>query len=230
MKQEKTGFIYIWFDKKRKMYYIGCHWGTLDDGYICSSDRMRKAYRRRPNDFKRRILKHNIERECLLEEEYKLLFLIKDEELGKKYYNLSRRHFGHWSNNESQKMSVGKKISAIQKGRKLTEEWKSNISASRKGKPCTHEWKDESREKMRQHNLGKKHSQETIEKRSESIRNKKHKRKIGICFVCGKSSSINTLARNHNDNCGIKRTVSDETKEKMRQAKLGKPSNRRKKV
>ena len=34
---EKTGFIYIWFDTKRKMYYIGCHVGKEDDGYICSS-------------------------------------------------------------------------------------------------------------------------------------------------------------------------------------------------
>ena len=27
---EKTGFIYIWYDRKRKMYYIGCHLGTED--------------------------------------------------------------------------------------------------------------------------------------------------------------------------------------------------------
>ena len=43
---EKYGFVYIWYDKKRKMYYIGSHWGTDDDGYICSSNRMRDAYRR----------------------------------------------------------------------------------------------------------------------------------------------------------------------------------------
>ena len=47
--QEKYGFIYIWYDNFRKMYYIGRHWGTEDDGYICSSNRMRDAYRRRPN-------------------------------------------------------------------------------------------------------------------------------------------------------------------------------------
>ena len=85
------GFIYIWYDRKRNMYYIGCHWGTEDDGYICSNNRMRDAYRRRPNDFKRRIIQNGITRENLLEEEYKWLQLIPDNQLGKKYYNL-RKH------------------------------------------------------------------------------------------------------------------------------------------
>lgn len=90
---QKYGFVYLWYDRKRKMYYIGCHWGTVDDGYICSSKRMRDAYRRRTLDFKRRILKRNISKESLLEEEYKWLQLIKDDELGKKYYNLRKEGF-----------------------------------------------------------------------------------------------------------------------------------------
>ena len=53
---EKYGFIYIWRDRKHKRYYIGSHWGTEDDGYICSSPWMSQAYKHRPNDFKRRIL------------------------------------------------------------------------------------------------------------------------------------------------------------------------------
>ena len=75
---KKYGFVYIWYDRKRKMYYIGCHWGTTNDGYICSSKRMRDNYRNRPQDFKRRILRSNIEREKLLEEEFKWLDLIGD--------------------------------------------------------------------------------------------------------------------------------------------------------
>ena len=55
---EKYGFVYIWRDRKHKMFYIGCHWGTEDDGYVCSSNRMRNAYNRRPNDFKRKIISH----------------------------------------------------------------------------------------------------------------------------------------------------------------------------
>ena len=64
---EKYGFVYIWFDKKHKMYYIGCHWGTETDGYICSSNRMKNAYRRRPKDFKRKILENVNDRKTLLE-------------------------------------------------------------------------------------------------------------------------------------------------------------------
>lgn len=42
---EKYGFVYIWRDKKHNRYYIGCHWGTTDDGYICSSPWMKQAYK-----------------------------------------------------------------------------------------------------------------------------------------------------------------------------------------
>lgn len=37
------GFVYIWYDRKRKLYYIGSHKGNINDGYICSSNRMRNA-------------------------------------------------------------------------------------------------------------------------------------------------------------------------------------------
>jgi hypothetical protein len=107
----KEGFVYIWLDRKRKMYYVGCHWGNIDDGYICSSNRMRDAYRRRPHSFKRRILKRYIVRDKLLEEEYKWLKLIPNEKLGKKYYNLSNRHFGHWSANSKSYITTTEKIS-----------------------------------------------------------------------------------------------------------------------
>lgn len=59
MRHKKTptsGFVYIWRDRKHKRYYIGSHWGTPDDGYICSSPWMRQAYKHRPLDFKRRVL------------------------------------------------------------------------------------------------------------------------------------------------------------------------------
>ena len=67
---EKHGFVYIWYDAKHHRYYVGCHWGNENDGYICSSNWMREAYRDRPEDFKRRILTKNIEsRPALYEEE-----------------------------------------------------------------------------------------------------------------------------------------------------------------
>lgn len=109
---QKYGFVYIWYDRKRKMYYIGCHWGSVNDGYICSSNRMRDAYRRRPQDFKRKILKTNISiREQIFEEEHKWFSLIKDEELGKKYYNLRKHKWGHWTTDVNSKLTISEKIS-----------------------------------------------------------------------------------------------------------------------
>lgn len=123
---EKYGFVYIWFDSKRKMYYIGCHWGTKDDGYICSSTRMRNVYRRRPQDFKRRILTLvYTNKNDLYEEEHRWFSLIKDKELGKKYYNLRKHKWGHWSSDVSSKLTVSEKIKEHHKSeefRKLASE------------------------------------------------------------------------------------------------------------
>ncbi len=136
---EKYGFIYIWYDRKRKMYYIGCHWGTEHDGYICSSNRMREAYRSRPDDFKRRIIQRYISREKLLDEEHKWLSLIPDKELGKQYYNHTKHHFGHWSD-RADSDKIRKKAGEKNKGRKhnLSEEERKErgkrISESKKRK------------------------------------------------------------------------------------------------
>lgn len=127
---QKTGFVYIWYDRKHKMYYIGCHWGTEEDGYICSNNRMREAYRRRPADFKRRILKKNIERMHLLDEELKWLHMIKDEELRIKYYNIRKTK---WDN------FINKPICL--KGRKLSEETKQKIRIARTKQIITPEHK-----------------------------------------------------------------------------------------
>jgi hypothetical protein len=115
---EKYGFVYIWFDKKRKMYYIGAHWGTINDGYICSSNRMRDAYRRRPDDFKRRILTMiYTNRKDVFDEEHRFLSMIKKEELGKKYYNLHIKYLDHWLNDEIKTKSAIEKIKKAHKGK-----------------------------------------------------------------------------------------------------------------
>jgi hypothetical protein len=126
------------------MYYIGCHWGYEDDGYICSSNRMRDAYRRRPLDFNRRIItKIYSSRQELLEIENKYLSLIKDEELGKKYYNITKYMNGHWTTDTDKRLSIGEKISKANKGKygdknnfygKIhTNESKKKMSKSHKG-------------------------------------------------------------------------------------------------
>jgi hypothetical protein len=139
---EKYGFVYLWYDRKHKRYYVGSHWGSEDDGYICSSNWMRDAYRRRREDFKRRILSRvNTTRQELLDEEHKWLNLIKIEELGKRYYNLRTWHQGHWTTIENT-LSIREKISKANKGRKLlprSDEYKKKISKANKGRKQTPE-------------------------------------------------------------------------------------------
>lgn len=130
--QEKCGFVYLWLDKKHKRYYVGCHWGHVKDGYVCSSDWMTKAYKRRPQDFKRRILATiTTNRAELLEEEYRWLQMIKPEEIKVRYYNLNTHHHGHWSTDDAKRERIGKEHSSKMKGRKAP--WNS--------KPCPEEKK-----------------------------------------------------------------------------------------
>lgn len=86
-----SGFVYVWFDRKHRRFYVGCHWGMPNDGYVCSSDWMRAAYRRRPTDFKRRIIATiSTCREDMFIEERRWIGMIRDEQLGKRFYNLRK--------------------------------------------------------------------------------------------------------------------------------------------
>ena len=187
---EKYGFVYIWFDRKHKRYYIGCRWGNENDGYVCSSSWMKQGYKRRPDDFKRKILSRiYTNKKDLLEEEYKWLSKIGAEELGKKYYNLHNHYFGHWSSEEQSKLTVGKKISKAHKsnpnhgswskGKLLSEETKKKISKSTSNaligyydkNPRTHETRkkisNNSKRLQAEGKIGmrgKKHTKETLEK------------------------------------------------------------------
>jgi len=108
---KKYGFVYIWYDRKHKKFYIGSHWGIESDGYICSSRWMRKSYNRRKSDFKRRIISRIYTTKLeLLDEEYRWLSMIPIEELGKKYYNLTQHRNGHWTAEEYEK-DIKKRIS-----------------------------------------------------------------------------------------------------------------------
>lgn len=93
--EERHGFVYIWMDKKYNKFYVGSHVGEFNDGYVCSSKTMRQAYSRRPEDFKRRILYTQTgTRQALLSEESRWLSFMRDDELGKRYYNKEKKTFG----------------------------------------------------------------------------------------------------------------------------------------
>lgn len=81
-------FLYVWYDKYRKMFYIGMHEGDITDGYISSSRWFNGEQQYRPNDFRRKIIKTFNDRNSAIREEARLLHMIKESEFGKKYYNL----------------------------------------------------------------------------------------------------------------------------------------------
>lgn len=206
---EKYGFVYIWYDRKHKRYYIGCRWGNENDGYICSSTWMKNSYNRRPQDFKRRILVSNISnRKDLLEQEYNWLQKIRDEDIGTRYYNLSKRHFGHWSIDHNRRQSVGEKISAANKG---------NMTAWNKGK----HWSDEAKHKMSIAKLNKPSprkgvilSEETKRKVSES----KKGQRIGITHSDEAKKKMSLAHKG--------KVFSDEHRYNMSLAKQGTKPNR----
>lgn len=171
---EKYGFVYIWYDRKHKRYYVGCHWGTIDDGYICSSSWMKKAYKIRPEDFKRRILKTNLTREQMYLEEQIYFNTIKPEEIKTKYYNLSLSSKDPWHKHPLKNKSIGQKISASKKGKntgprdpsvgKKISEAKKTAFAARGG------MSEEHKEKLRQAKLGKKHTEKWKKCNSERMK------------------------------------------------------------
>lgn len=115
-----SGFVYIWRDRKTNRYYVGSHWGPDDDGYVCSSKWMRNAYRRRPADFKRRIVARvSTNRQDLFDEEHRWLSMIKPEELGQRYYNMKIWSTGH-----------------SRRGERMTDEQRMRISRGQMGHPA----------------------------------------------------------------------------------------------
>lgn len=212
---EKYGFVYIWRDRKNNRYYVGCHWGTEDDGYICSSNWMRMSHKRRPQDFKRRIVaKIFTDRKDLLEEEQRWLDMINEDKIKPhnnkpRYYNLRlKADFNFWWADEERRKEViskchppsqREKMSKIMTGRIVTEETK---------------------EKLRQINLGKKLSEETKKKISK---NNSSRRPEVIAKIQasrkGYRHSEETKAKMRGKNNGFYgRKHSEESKAKMRKA------------
>lgn len=144
---KKSGFIYIWYDKKHKRYYVGSHWGAEDDGYVCSSTWMRNAYKMRPNDFRRRILKRVYTSKLDLHaEEHRYLQMMKPEELkGIRYYNISNSVKNLWHKYPEQVKTIGQKITLANTGKKMSSYWSDpigrgqKISAAKKGVKCSDE-------------------------------------------------------------------------------------------
>ena len=218
---EKYGFVYIWFDRKHKRYYVGAHWGTENDGYICSSPWMKQAYSHRPDDFKRKILKTKIcNRVDMFLEEQRYFSMMKPEELKTRYYNLNIKNNGHWSNDEHKIKTLKEKLSQKTKEAMnrpevrekylagLTKrdngasrpEVRAKMSASNKGKNTG---KDNSKSLAMAHaaNRGRNISQEHKNKIKESGHfNKLNSMKVS-CIYCDAIANPGNIGRYHNEKC-----------------------------
>jgi len=110
MAKEKYGFVYLWRDRKHNRYYIGCHWGNVNDGYICSSTWMKQAYSHRPQDFRRRILVTNIlTKKEMFYKEQEFFNKIKPEEVKNRYYNIHITNNTTWHMDEEKVKSVAER-------------------------------------------------------------------------------------------------------------------------
>ena len=219
---EKYGFVYIWRDRKHNRYYIGSHWGTEDDGYVCSSKWLMQAYKRRREDFKRRIIKRIYStRMDLLNEEFKWLSLIKEHEIKIRYYNLNIKATGHWTAYPENVKTIQEKISiktkeAMQRpevrqkyeeGLKTRDcrssdlEVRAKISASMKGKNRGVLNKLESLSKSWEANRGKSLSQDHKDKiKSAGIFTQLNNTRV-TCIVCGVEGNPGNIGRYHNNKC-----------------------------
>lgn len=104
-KKDYFGYVYLWHDRKRKMYYLGGHVGSIEDNYVCSSSYMLNAYKKRPEDFKMRVITYIKEnnKELLREREQYYLDMIDESELStsknvmtrtNRYYNMKKNSVG----------------------------------------------------------------------------------------------------------------------------------------
>jgi hypothetical protein len=218
--QEKYGFVYIWFDRKHKRYYIGMHWGTEDDGYVCSSNWMRDAYKRRTTDFKRKILERvYTNRNDLYHREKYWLSLIKENELKVRYYNLSKNVNDTWLNEEniiSRKEKISIRTKEAMQRPEIREKYLNSLT-TRDTKSSDIEVREKRRNSMIGKNVGKDVSKAvkiSAEMRRGVKLSEQHKQKIKnagtfslinnkkvSCIHCGFIGNPGNIGRYHNDRC-----------------------------
>jgi len=218
---EKYGFVYIWFDRKHKRYYIGCHWGRENDGYICSSPWMKQAYNHRPQDFKRRIIKTNIQnRTNMFLEEQHYFDMIKPEELRNRYYNLNIKNNNHWSINEQKTKTLKEKISNTAKQNAQDPAYREKYLAglaTRNTRSSEIEVREKRRVSMIGKNVGKDNSKAisiSAEMRRGVPLTEEHRNKIKEttvfkelnskkikCIHCDFHGNAGNIGRYHNEKC-----------------------------
>ena len=157
-----TGYIYLWYDTKAKLFYLGGHKGKVEDSYVCSNQKMRRAYQKRPETFKFKVLEYVTgDTKSLRDAEQRWLDKIKDTELywtpniynkTVRYYN--QKKFSAGGNGSANKGKIRspetlQKMSDAQKGRVPWNKGKTGVQAStKKGTKSTYVYTDEVKAEM----------------------------------------------------------------------------------
>lgn len=104
-KKDYYGYVYLWYDRKHRRFCLGSHHGSVEDSYITSTGWMMRAYKKRPEDFRMRVLAYNtiniVKETRKIEQHY--LNMIDERELSisknvidgtNRYYNMSKNALG----------------------------------------------------------------------------------------------------------------------------------------
>ena len=199
-----AGYVYLWYDTKAELFYVGGHYGQVDDKYVCSNSMMLRAYRKRPETFRFRVLEYvNGSAVEVREAEQRWLDKIKDTELywtpniyakTARYYNQKKNSFGgsvkgHKKNRTKQSPFKGipmseeqkMKISQTKKGTTFTEEHKAKMRKPKTKDPNKPKrvMSEEHRQKIRQAHIGQSKTTEHKEAISNAMK-EKHQRKSGL--------------------------------------------------
>lgn len=174
--------------------------GTINDGYIGSNKQLLRAYKKRKNDFKRRIIFWFIgeDHKKLYKEEQHWLNMIKWDELNTtennrnkttRYYNQKLKASG--IDSQTMKKWHASKAGQIHKENIVQKinEWLQTDA----GIAYLHKVKNS------KHNLGHKHTKEHCQRLSILRKGRKY-RKIA-CPHCGKIGGVNNMKQWHFNKC-----------------------------
>ncbi len=207
------GFVYLWKDRRNQKFYLGSHWGDVDDGYVCSSPAMLEEWRDHPQDFRRKILQNVFSnREDLYEVETQWLGLIKNWD---KYYNIRKSAVGQWYTWAEEKRDVVRaRMSKPRHGVEWREKLKYARSADSRAKMSVsakartdRSHSAETRQKIGNAHIGMQRSEQAKENMRNAqlrISNQKSNR-IKATFLkcphCGKEGVGPTMRRWHFEYC-----------------------------